>query len=68
MSDLPFTVSSTGEPMVTVSWVEGELASALGAVLSGRADHAHRQISATLYTLGAITEALRSPSEPTGDV
>ena len=68
MSDLPFTRSSTGEPMVTVSWVEGELTNALGAVLSGRADDARRQISATLFTLRAITEALRSPSEPAGDV
>lgn len=68
MSDLPFTRSSTGEAMVTVSWVEGELTSALGAVLSGRADDARRQISATLYTLEAITEALRSPSEASGGV
>jgi hypothetical protein len=54
--------------MVTVSWVEGELASALSAVLSGRADDARRHMSATLYTLSAITEALSSPSEPTGGV
>jgi hypothetical protein len=54
--------------MVTVSWVEGEVTAALVAITSGRADDARQQISDTLYTLRAITEALRTSPEATGDV
>ncbi|CAB4146456.1 hypothetical protein UFOVP1008_5 [uncultured Caudovirales phage] len=67
MSRLPFYLPSTGEPMITVSWVESELAPLLGMLISGRPDHARQQLNATLSTLRAITEALTASTDASGD-
>jgi hypothetical protein len=63
----PYTTSSSGEPMITIDWVQNELTPALGAILSGRPNHARMQLSATLDTLAALSEALRPSQEGSGD-
>jgi hypothetical protein len=65
---LPFRLADSGEPVVTVQWVEQQLVPALGMMLSGRVDLARQHVSDTLHTLTSITDALRASTDCAGEV